>query len=49
VIVDSGVEEAAEKLGQLRGITLCLRPDATPAYVQWELSLLFPNGNCCMQ
>ena len=43
VIIGADVEEAEEKERQLRGIVMRLKPDATAAYVQWELSLLFPN------
>ena len=43
VIIGADVEEAEEKERQLRGIVMRLKPDATAAYVQWELSLLFSN------
>ena len=39
VIIGSDVEDGEEKERQLRGVIMRLRPDATPAYVQWELSL----------
>ena len=49
VVIDSAVGEAEQKARQLRGTVLTLKPEATSAYVQWELSLLFPNGNCSVQ
>ena len=49
VVIDSTVEEVEEKARQLRGTILRLQPEATSAYVQWELSLLFPNGNGSIQ
>lgn len=43
VIIGADVDEAEEKARQLRGMVMRLKPDATAAYVQWELSLLFSN------
>src|SRR4051812_31455247 len=43
VIIGADVEQAEEKERQLRGIVMRLKPDATAAYVQWELSLMFPE------
>jgi hypothetical protein len=43
VIVGADVEEQEEKVRQLRGIVLALKPNATAADVQWELSSLFPE------
>jgi len=43
VIIGAEVEEQEEKVKQLRGIVLALRPNATAADVQWELSGLFPE------
>ena len=44
VIIGADVEEAEEKARQLRGTIMRLKPDATAAYVQWELSLLFSQS-----
>lgn len=43
------MEEAEEKARQIRGTILKLEPDASAAYVQWELSLLFEKGNSSVQ
>jgi len=43
VIIGADVEEQEEKVRQLRGIVLALKPDATAADVQWELSGMFPE------
>lgn len=45
VLIDSSVEQPLERTRQLRGIIFTLKPEATSAYVQWELSLLFSNGD----
>ena len=42
VIIGADVEEAEAKENQLGGTIMRLKPAATVAYVQWELSLLFP-------
>ena len=44
VIIGADVEEAEEKARLLRGTIMRLKPDATAAYVQWELSLLFSQS-----
>lgn len=49
VIIDAAVDDGEEKARQLRGTVLKLKPEASSAYVHWELSLLFPNGNCSLQ
>ena len=43
VIIGADVEEQEEKVRQLRGIVLALKPNATAAEVQWELCCLFPE------
>jgi hypothetical protein len=43
VIIASDFEEQEEKVRQLRGTVLVLKPNATTAEVRWELSLLFPE------
>jgi len=37
------VPEQKEKVKQIRGIVIALKPNATAADVQWELSALFPE------
>ena len=37
------IEEQEEKVKQLRGFVFALKPNATAADVQWELSNLFPE------
>ena len=49
VIIDSSVEEPEEKGRQMPGIRIRLVPGATATDVQWELSLLFPNGDLSLQ
>jgi len=49
VIIDSSVEEPEEKARQMPGIRIRLVPGATATDVQWELSLLFPNGDLSLQ
>ena len=44
VIIGADVEDAEEKARQLRGTIMRLKPEATTAYVQWELSLLFSQS-----
>ena len=43
VIIGADVAEQEEKVKQLRGIVLALKPNAPAADVQWELSCLFPE------
>jgi len=43
VIIGGDVQEQGEKVRQLRGIVLALKPNATAADVRWELSGLFPE------
>ncbi|HWY67783.1 MAG TPA: hypothetical protein VNX88_03910 [Terriglobales bacterium] len=49
VIIGADVDDAEEKARQLRGTITRLEPDATAAYLQWELSLLFPGVNVPVQ
>ena len=49
VIIDSNVEQFEQKARQFRGSILKLKPEATSSYVQWELSLLFPNASRSLQ
>lgn len=45
VIIGADVEDAKEKVRQLRLIIMTLEAGATSANIQWELSLLFPSGS----